>query len=111
MRKYINQQSIKQTNELDILQLIRENPKMTRKQIETALQWGIDGFCVDIIADPKLYKRMMARFFRHAEGYDFKIALCIDQMNYPLEHTATHLADFIRTYREHPNSCPYTKTF
>lgn len=42
MRKYINQQSIKQTNELDILQLIRENPKMTRKQIETAtgLSWG-----------------------------------------------------------------------
>ena len=77
----------------------------TRKQIETAMQWGIDGFCVDIIADPKLYKRMMARFFRHAEGYDFKIALCIDKMNYPLEHTAAHLADFIRTYREHPNSC------
>ena len=77
----------------------------TRKQIETALQWGIDGFCVDIIADPKLYKRMMARFFRNAEGSDFKIALCIDKMNYPLEHTAAHLADFIRTYREHPNSC------
>lgn len=42
MRKYINQQYIKQANALDILYLIREQPQITRKKIEAAthLSWG-----------------------------------------------------------------------
>ena len=80
-------------------------PDGTRKQIESAIQWGIDGFCVDVIADPKLYSRTMSRFFRNAEGTGFKVALCIDTLNFPLDHTVQHLGEFIRTYRNHPNAC------
>ena len=77
----------------------------SRKQIESALQWGIDGFCVDIIGDPKIYKGVMSRFYRDAQGTDFKIALCIDQLSYPLDHTVKYLGDFILAYKDHPNTC------
>lgn len=42
MRKYINQQEMKRANAADIFALIRENPGITRKQIEsmTEFSWG-----------------------------------------------------------------------
>ena len=76
-----------------------------RKQIESAMQWGIDGFCVDIISDPKEYKSRMSRFYKNAEGLDFKIALCIDNLSGSTDYAAKHLADFILAYKDHPNTC------
>lgn len=42
MKKYINQQDMKQANAADVFSLIRENKDMTRKKIEymTELSWG-----------------------------------------------------------------------
>ncbi len=42
MRKYLNQQDMKRANAEDVFLLIRENPGITRKQIErmTELSWG-----------------------------------------------------------------------
>lgn len=75
-----------------------------RKQIDTARAYGIDGLCIDIV-DPREYTSALSRFFRDAEGSDFKIALCIDSLNYPNDYLLEHLGTFIRTYRNHPNAC------
>ena len=75
-----------------------------RKQIDAARAYGFDGFCVDAI-DPKSYAGALSRFFRDAEGTDFKIALCIDQLAYPNDYLVEHLGNFIKTYKDHPNAC------
>ena len=54
----------------------------TKLQIRTALQYGIDGFCVDLIMQAEysetFYADAMTRFYRAAEGTSFKVAPCID---------------------------------
>lgn len=75
-----------------------------RRQIETALAYGIDGFCVDIV-DPSNYVGGLERFFRDAEGTGFKIALCIDRIDYDNAYLIEHLGNFIAAYKEHPNAC------
>ncbi|NCC94306.1 MAG: hypothetical protein EOM10_13660, partial [Opitutae bacterium] len=75
-----------------------------RPQIESARRYGIDGFCIDLV-DPRTYVGAISRFYSAAEGTEFKIALCMD--NYVRRGPAecvTHLADFIRCYKDHPNS-------
>lgn len=75
-----------------------------RKQIETALAYGVDGFCVDIV-NPNSYVGGLERFFRDAEGTPFKVALCIDRLSYDNAYLIEHLGKFIATYKDHPNAC------
>lgn len=75
-----------------------------RKQIDTARLYGIDGFVVDVVRTAS-FTSTMSRFFRAAEGTDFKIVLCID--NYaqaPASELIDALSRFVRTYRNHPNA-------
>lgn len=77
----------------------------TQKQIDCARLWGIDGFCVDVIGHPSIYCDVMNRFFRAAEGTDFKVALCIDSIQGTVDEVVTHLGNFIKKYQNHPNAC------
>jgi len=81
----------------------------TKKQIRTALQYGIEGFCVDLIIneshDATFYTRAMRRFYRATEGTSFKIALCIDSSAPSPEAMTNALEDFLKTWGNHPNSC------
>ncbi len=74
-----------------------------RRQIETALAYGVDGFCVDVV-NPNEWTGALSRFFRDAEGTSFKVALCIDRLNFDNETLIKHLDEFIRTYQDHPNA-------
>jgi hypothetical protein len=76
-----------------------------KKHIHTAMEYGVDGFCVDVIlAVARSYTAAMSRFYRDAEGSRFKIALCIDGAGVPTDEFTDQLADFIRTYGKHPNN-------
>lgn len=75
----------------------------TRRQIEIAHQWGIDGFCVDVVQMDHV-NGIMGRFFRAAEGTDFKIALCIDNGRLGVTEMIDALTEFLRKYRTHPNT-------
>ena len=75
-----------------------------RRQIETALAYGINGFCVDVV-DPKGYTGATSRFFRDAAGLPFKIALCMDRLSFDNAYLLQHLGKFISTYKDHPNAC------
>ncbi len=74
-----------------------------RKHIETALAYGLNGFCVDIVR-PEWYTGM-GHFFRGAEGTPFKIALCMDSLNYSNERLLKGLSGFIQKFKDHPNTC------
>ena len=71
------------------------------KQVRCAMDYGFDGFCVDLF---KNYKGNMQRFFSAAEGTPFKIALCIDG-GMPRDELIEELDAFIAAYQDHPNSC------
>ena len=81
----------------------------TKKQVRTALNYGIDGFCVDLIIHEShktdFYANAMKRFYRAAEGTPFKIALCIDQSNPPVGPMTDALELFLKKWGRHPNSC------
>ena len=74
-----------------------------RKHIETALAYGLNGFCVDIVR-PEWYTGI-GHFFRGAEGTPFKIALCMDSLNYSNERLLKGLSGFIQKFKDHPNTC------
>ncbi len=75
-----------------------------RRQIESALAYGVDGFCVDVV-NPKSWTPTLSRFFRDAEGTRFKVALCIDRLSYDNDVLLAALDSFIRRYQDHPNAC------
>lgn len=76
----------------------------TRRQINTARLWGIDGFAVDVVA-VESFSEIMKKFYRAAEGTDFKIALCIDNhRDISIEVMTENLGRFIREFKDHPNS-------
>lgn len=81
----------------------------TKKQVRTALNYGIDGFCVDLIIreshKTNFYADTMRRFYKAAEGTPFKIALCIDQSNPSVESMTEALEVFLKKWGHHPNSC------
>lgn len=75
-----------------------------RRQIDTARLYGADGFVVDVVRTDA-FCSSMSRFFRAAEGTDFKIVLCVD--NYArstVSELVKSLQEFTRRYRNHPNS-------
>ena len=75
----------------------------SRKHVETALAYGVDGFCIDVVR-PEWYSGI-GHFFRGAEGTPFKIALCMDSLNYSNESLTKGLSGFIRKFKDHPNAC------
>ena len=81
----------------------------TPLQIRTALQYGIDGFCVDLIIGGKssetFYADAMARFYRGAEGTPFKIALCVDSTDVSPDALTRALTAFLTRWGRHPNAC------
>ena len=81
----------------------------TKRQVRTALQYGIDGFCVDVPASEDsrelFYADTMRRFYRAAEGTPFKIALCVDGSAPSAERMTRMLAAFFNRWGKHPNSC------
>lgn len=81
----------------------------TKLQVRTAIQYGIDGFCVDlpIRADARdtHYADAMSRFHRAAEGTTFKVAVCVDGTQPPPENMPRIFAAYLERWRNHPNTC------
>jgi len=81
----------------------------TKLQVRTALQYGIDGFCVDLIihenSQDSFYADAMARFFRAAEGTPFKVAICVDSTTPEPDAMARAFAAYLRRWGNHPNTC------
>ena len=81
----------------------------TRLQVRTALRYGIDGFCVDLViredSPESFYADAMARFFRAAEGTPFKIALCVDSTSPSPGAMARALSAYLHRWGSHPNTC------
>lgn len=81
----------------------------TKLQVRTALQYGIDGFCVDLIirADdkPSFYADAMARFYRAAEGTPFKVAPCVDSTFPSTNDLVEAFAAYLQRWGRHPNTC------
>ena len=74
-----------------------------KAQIDAARQYGIDGFCINMV-NPKSYMGGMGQFLNAAEGTDFKVALCIDNQMHPnVDYCITHIGNFLRKYYNHPN--------
>ncbi len=81
----------------------------TKLQVRTALQYGIDGFCVDLVSQPdgkeSFYADAMARFYRAAEGTPFKVAPCIDRTDPSPDALTRALAAYLERWGQHPNTC------
>jgi len=81
----------------------------TKLQVRTAIQYGIDGFCVDlpIREDSRetFYADAMARFHRAAEGTPFKVAPCVDGTAPSPDVMARAFASYLERWGRHPNTC------
>ncbi|HRU71015.1 MAG TPA: hypothetical protein P5111_08040 [Kiritimatiellia bacterium] len=81
----------------------------TKLQIRTAIQYGIDGFCVDLPVRPDIretfYADSMTRFHHGAEGTAFKVAPCIDGTSPAPDLMTRALAAYLERWRHHPNTC------
>lgn len=76
----------------------------TRNDILSAMQYGIDGFTVDI-PPSRAYASSMARFYRAAEGLPFYVSLCVDGWNAgPVETIVEHLTEYFQRWGKHPNN-------
>ncbi len=75
----------------------------TRLQIEAAIKYGIDGFCIDVIT-PESYIGAMKRMYEAAEGFDFKISMCIDPWH-DVDTMTSLLEEYFKKYGHHPNNC------
>ena len=74
-----------------------------RAQINSARMYGIDGFCVDMV-DPKGYVDL-ERFYKAAEGTDFRIALAMDNyVHRPADFCIEHIGKFLKKFYNHPNN-------
>ncbi len=74
-----------------------------KKQIEWAKKCGIDGISVDIPI-LKAIPKVMERYFKAAEGSDFKIALCIDNLADPPDEIVEALSLYMERYGMHRNA-------
>jgi len=81
----------------------------TKLQVRTALQYGIDGFCVDLVLQEKsrdaFYADAMTRFYRAAEGTRFKVAPCVDSTAPSPEAMVRIFATYLERWGRHPNTC------
>ena len=72
-----------------------------RAQINSARMYGIDGFCVDMV-DPKGYVDL-ERFYKAAEGTDFRIALAMDNyVHRPADFCIEHIGKFLKKFQCRP---------
>lgn len=80
----------------------------TKLHVRTALQYGIDGFCVDLVAQENsretFYADAMARIYRAAEGTPFKVALCVDSTAPSTELLTRAFAAYLERWGHHPNA-------
>ncbi len=75
-----------------------------RLEVLSALQYGIDGFAVDILK-PEAYASALRRFYEAAEGLPFHIALCVDDWgDTPINEVVEALADYFKRWGNHPNN-------
>jgi hypothetical protein len=81
----------------------------TKLQVRTAMQYGVDGFCVDLVMQDDrretFYADAMARFYRAAEGTSFKVAPCIDSTAPSADALARAFAAYLERWCHHPNTC------
>jgi len=81
----------------------------TKLQVRTAMQYGIDGFCVDLIIRPSsretFYADAMSRFYRAAEGTAFKVAPCVDSTEPDAGFLTRAFAAYLERWGPHPNTC------
>jgi hypothetical protein len=81
----------------------------TKLQVRKALQYGIDGFCVDLPiredSNETFYADALSRFFRAAEGTPFKVALCVDSTAPSVEQMGRAFAALLTRWGSHPNTC------
>jgi hypothetical protein len=81
----------------------------TELQVRTALQYGIDGFCVDLVmredCRATFYADAMTRFYRAAEGTFFKVAPCVDSTAPSPDAMVQAFADYLKRWGHHPNTC------
>jgi len=81
----------------------------TKLQVRTALQYGIDGFCVDLVmredSRTTFYAEAMTRFYRAAEGTFFKVAPCIDSTAPSTDALTQAFATYLQRWGHHPNTC------
>ncbi len=75
----------------------------TRNQILSAKRYGLDGFCVDLLST-KVFASAMGRFYRAAEGLDFRIALCVDGWHEPMDQVIAGMTEFLERWGDHPNN-------
>lgn len=81
----------------------------TKLQVRTAIQYGIDGFCVDLPVRPDsretVYADAMTRFHRAAEGTAFKVAVCVDGTSPAPDLMTRMFAAYLERWQHHPNTC------
>jgi hypothetical protein len=81
----------------------------TRLQVRTAIQYGIDGLCVDLPVRPDIreshYADAMARFHRAAEGTALKVAPCVDGTAPAPDLLTRAFAAYLERWGHHPNTC------
>ena len=81
----------------------------TKLQVRTAIQYGVDGFCVDLPiredCRETFYADAMARFHRAAEGTPFKVAPCVDGTAPSPDVMARAFASYLERWGRHPNTC------
>lgn len=76
----------------------------TRLDVLAAMQYGIDGFTVDITSS-RGYAGAMSRFYQAAEGMPFYISLCVDGWDAgPVETIVEHLSEYFHRWKTHPNN-------
>ena len=77
-----------------------------QQEILTAKKSGLDGFFVDLIADPKggatVYVSMMGAMLKAAEGTDFQIGACLDAKT-NVAQQVRELKKILDSYAKHPN--------
>lgn len=75
-----------------------------RKQVETAVLYGIDGFVVDVVRMEACVGVMRA-VYDAADGFDFKCVLCLDNFHKDgPDKLISVLANYARLFKSHPNS-------
>ncbi|MFG0247317.1 MAG: endo-1,3-alpha-glucanase family glycosylhydrolase, partial [Phycisphaeraceae bacterium JB051] len=72
-------------------------------QILSAMQYGLNGFCVDFLSTGS-YTGSMGKYYKSAEGLDFHIALCVDGWHESIDKIVTDMTSFLERWGNHPNN-------
>ncbi len=77
----------------------------TRPQILSAMEYGVDGFTVDIIPT-EAYPNGLGRLYTAAEGLPFYISLCVDGWpeSLSVDLIVDRLTEYFENWGDHPNN-------